>query len=231
MSERQREEIAAKARKNHATVVWLYAPGFVDYGAETAMDEKNISKTVGMKVKRAAGTYLPYFTVDPAAHPAVRGAKERFRYGTIDRVVHSNVWMTPTVLPAVYVNPCFFVEDDGATVLGRYCHDGSVAYAMKERDGYVSVYCASRILRSELLASLAEWSGCHLFLRTDDVLYANENFVTVHAKEDGERTVYFKTPCSPFEVYEKRYYGHNVTQIRVEMKLGETKMWCLRGEC
>ena len=228
LSDRQRAQIAAKARKNRATVVWLYAPGFIDWDAERPMDEKNIAKTVGMKVKRAPGTYLPYFTVDPQAHPAVRGAKPRFRYGAIDRAVHSNVWMAPTALPPAYVNPCFFIEDENAAVLGRYCHDGSAAYALREMDGYTSVYCASRVLRSELLASLAEWSGCHLFLHTDDVLYANENFVTVHAREDGERTVYFKSPCSPYEVYEKRYYGHNVTQIRVDMKLGETKMWCVR---
>lgn len=31
------------------------------------------------------------------------------------------------------------------------------------------------------------------------------------------------------EVYERRFYSHNVTSIEVEMKLGETKLWSLAG--
>lgn len=231
LSGRERESIFAKARRNHAAIVWLYAPGFVDPGAEVMMDERHIEETVGMKVKRLSGTYSPWFYVDPAVHPAVGMAQPDFRYGFIDREVHSNVWLTSTVLPPAYIDPCFCIDDDTAIVLGRYCHDNTVAYALKEMDGYTSVYCASRVLRSELLASLAEWCGCHLFLRTDDVLYANESFVCVHAKETGMRTVYFKSPCSPFEVYERHYDGKNVTEIEVRMGKGETKMWCIRGSC
>ena len=98
---------------------------------------------------------------------------------------------------------------------------------MKQYRGFTSVYCASQILRAELIASLAEYSGCHLFLHQDDCLYANENFVTVNAKDTGPRTIYFKRPCSPFEVYEKRFYGHNVTRLTLDMRLGETKMFCI----
>ena len=83
------------------------------------------------------------------------------------------------------------------------------------------------MLRSELIASLAEYAGCHLFVHGDDVLYANENFAAVHASRTGTRRVYFKRPCSPYEVYEERYYGRNVTFIDVDMRLGETKMWLL----
>ena len=68
-------------------------------------------------------------------------------------------------------------------------------------------------------------------VRGDDVLYANESFVTVHASEDGVKRLYFKKPCSPFEVYEKQFYGENVTFLDVEMRLGETKMFSLAGEC
>jgi len=63
------------------------------------------------------------------------------------------------------------------------------------------------------------------------VLYANESFVCVHASSDGKKTIRFKKPCSPFEVYEKKYYGQNVTEIEVDMKLGETRMWSVAGEC
>ena len=121
------------------------------------------------------------------------------------------------------------IDDPDAAILGRYCRNGHAA--MTGKNGFASVYCAAQVMRSDLIASLAEWAGCHLFLHGDDVLYANENFVCVHAKDDGMRTVYFKRACSPFEVYEKRFYGRNVDHIDVDMYLGETKMWRLTGEC
>ncbi len=224
----EREAVFAKARRNGAAVVWLYAPGFIDPGADPVMAAGNISRTVGMNVVMTAKTAFPHFRVDPD-HPALRYASASRRYGFIDRDVHSNIWIGPTVLPPAYLNPVFFVDDPEAEIIGRYCSDGKVALAVSYKHGFPSVYCTAQVLRSDLLASLAEWSGCHLFTRTDDVLYANENFAAVHANSDGRREIRFKRPCSPYEVYERRFYGHNVSSIEVEMKLGETKMWSLAG--
>ena len=143
--------------------------------------------------------------------------------------MHSNVWLGSAIAPP-FANPCFYIDDPDAEILGQYLINGKTALAMKPYRGFTSVYCAPQILRAELIASPAEYSGCHLFLHQDDCLYANENFVTVHAKDSGRRTIYFKKPCSPFEVYEKRFYGHNVTQIEIEMRLGETRMFCISDQ-
>lgn len=53
----------------------------------------------------------------------------------------------------------------------------------------------------------------------------------IHASYKGTHTLYFKNPCSPFEVYEKKYYGHNITKLELEMRLGDTLMFSLCGEC
>ena len=229
LTEAEREAIHAKARKNGAVILWLYAPGFIDPGAPKVMSVDNIEKTIGMKVKLIDKTFFPHFRVDPASHPALRLASASRRYGVIDRDVHSNIWIGATVLPPVYANPGFSVEDPQATPLGRYCHNGEVAMAMTEKDGFTSIYCATHVLRSDMLASIASFAGCHLFAGSEDVLYANENFVAVHASSDGVRRVCFKAPCSPFEVYERVFYGHNVDHIDVDMRFGETKMWSVRG--
>lgn len=231
LSDEEREAVKAKARRNNATVLWLYAPGFVNPDTDPVMCAENISRTVGMKVNMINETFFPHFRVNPASHPALALASATRRYGYIDRDVHSNIWISPTVLPPVYVNPGFTIEDENAVVLGRYCHNGLPAMAMTEQEGFRSIYCATQVVRSDLLASIAAWSGCHLFANAEDVLYANESFVCVHASSDGKKTIRFKKPCSPFEVYEKKYYGQNVTEIEVEMKLGQTLMWSVAGEC
>lgn len=231
LTDAEREAIHAKAQKNGAVVLWLYAPGFIDPDAETVMSVDNVSRTVGMKLGFIENTFFPHFRVDPASHPALTLASATRRYGVIDRDVHSNVWIGATVLPPVYANPGFYIDDTEATILGRYCCDGRPAMAMTERNGFKSIYCAAHVLRSDMLASIANYAGCHLFTQTDDVLYANENFVAIHASSDGRKTIRFKEVCSPFEVYERRYYGKNVNEIELDMKLGETKMWSLSGEC
>ena len=231
LTDEEREAIHAKARKNHATVLWLYAPGFVNFQASPVMSLKNMEKAVGMKLKIFNRTIFPWFRVDPSAHPAVRFARPEQRYGYIDRHVHSNIWVTPSVLPPVYTNPGFAIQEDKAvTVLGRYCLDGEVAYAMREDMGFVSAYCCTQVIRSELIASLAEYSGCHLYTQSDDVLYANQNFVAIHASYTGTRRITFPQRCSPYELYEKRYYGHNVSYLDLDLKLGETRMFQILQE-
>lgn len=225
LTDAERDEIHRKAAKNGATVLWLYAPGFINPDREVKMDNVYIEQLTGMKIGRIDDTVPPRFKL-ACEHPATRMGDPYRRYGTIDRDVHSNVWLAP-VIPPAYANPLFYVDDPEAEVLGRYCLNQKTAYALKRYKGFTSVYCAAQILRAELIASLAAHAGCHLFSHTDDLIYANENFVCIHAKESGEKMLYFKRPCSPFEVYEQRYYGHNLTRLTLPMRLGETKMFCI----
>lgn len=231
LTARERDAIHEKARRNHAVVLWLYAPGFIDPEADHVMDVRHAEKTVGMKLRCVTETFYPYFRVEKESHPCLSMAKNGRRYGALDRKLHCNLLPFPSQLPPAYLNPGFLVDDPEAVVLGRFLGNGGPAMALKELDGFTSIFCSTQILQSDLLASIAKYAGVHLFSARDDVLFANENFVTVHAADDGVRTIVFKEPCSPYEVYEKRYYGHMVTEISLDMTLGETKMWSLFGEC
>lgn len=230
LTDAEREAVLQKARKNGAVVLWLYAPGFLNPDAEHIMDNANIENLIGMHVGRIDRTCSPRFKITDLGHPAVRYAVEDRRYGYIDRDVHSNVWLENVLAPA-YMTPGFYIDDPGAHILGTYCELGLPAYAIREMDGWTSVYCAPQILRSELIASLAEYAGGHLYNTQDDVIYANANFVTIHASCKGKHTIRFKEVCSPYEVYQKRYYGHNITELAIDMRLGDTLMFSLQGEC
>lgn len=222
----EREAIHRKAAQNNAVVVWLYAPGFINTDKTLKMDNAYITQLTGFACGRIDETTSPRFTLSKK-HPATRlGALDR-KYGYIDRDVHSNVWLSQ-IIPPPYANPLFYVDDPDAEELGRYLINQKTAYALKEYKGFTSVWCCAHILRAELLASLAEYAGCHLYTYSDDLIYANENFVTIHAQHSGPRTLHFKTECSPFELYEKKYYGHNTTKIELYMRKGETLMFQVR---
>ena len=224
LTEAQRGAIIAKARKNGATLLWLYAPGFIHPERQKRMDNRNIEELTGMKVGRLDKTVSPKFRLVQEYHPALRfGDRDRL-YGYIDRDVHSNVWLG-TALQPPYMNPGFYIDDDSVEILGRYCESGLAAFGLKTMDGYTSAYCAPQILRSELIASLAAYSGCHIYSSSDDCIYANRHFLAIHAAYAGERTIRFPAEVSPFEVYEERCYGHNTREISITMRLGETLMF------
>lgn len=240
LSGRERQEAVKKFRRNHAVVLWLYADGLYQVDAPRIMDERHMQELTGMKVVLDNKVMYPYYQVDPSAHPAVRFADPCRRYGCLDREIHSCAWVGQALQPDMYVYPGFVIRDPDVKILGTYLSSGETAYALKEMGGYVSAYCAAPVLRSELLASLAEYAGCHLLLRpqnskegicNEDILYANEHFAAVHASVTGTKTLYFKHPCDPFELYEEKSYGEGVSRIIFQMQRGETKMWSLDGPC
>ncbi len=231
MTDEERTVVRAKAQKNNATVLWLYGAGLIDPQASTPLSDIYMEKTVGMRIAQDNGIYTPYFRVDPQSHPMVADISPSGLYGYIDREIHSNIWIKQSELIPQYLCPRFTVEDDTAIVLGKYALDGRAALAMKELDGYTSIYCATPTLRCDMLTAIAKQAGCHIYTEDEDVLFANESFVTLHAGTDGDKRIKLKKPCTPFEVYEKKSYGENTDTICLFMRRGETKMWSLVGEC
>ena len=223
LTEAERVRVWRKAGRNGATVLWLYAAGYVDRAAEARLHADNISKTVGMKVESIDRTIFPHFRLEPQIR--LSPAKAGRRYGVIDADVHSNIWLDRPLVRPAYLNPGFRVTDPNATVLGRYCSDGSVALAAVRTNGVKSVYCATPTVQWDLLAGLARDSGVHLFATQGDVLYASENYVCIHATGDGLRTVTFRRPCVPYEVYERTAPRERVASVTVDLKNGETRMW------
>ena len=107
--------------------------------------------------------------------------------------------------------------------------NGLPAIAVKEHDGFTSVYHASQIVNHDLIRAVAKASGCHIYSYSSDVVYASDNFITIHASASGVKKLYFKESCSPFEVYQKRYYGQGVQELEVEMQTGETLTFCIKN--
>ncbi len=126
-----------------------------------------------------------------------------------------------------YLCPCFYVDDKEATTLGRFCETGFPALTLREQDDYNIIHCASKVIRAEIIRSIAEYAGCHIYSDSDDVLFQNKNYVVIHASTSGKKIVKLPKSCSPYEVYEKKSYGQNTDTIECDMFFGETKMFRL----
>ena len=228
LTDAEREAVYAKARRNGATVLWLYAPGFANREAEERLSAAGVSKTVGLNVVCEEREVSSRLTLEQVDSPYLAQAPRDRVYGEFGRKLHATEEQDIPAPVPMRTNPTFTVVDPKATVLGRRVADGGVALAATERDGVKVVYSTSPVLEAELLGSIAEAAGCHRYSRRGDTLYANERYLAVHADGSGRRTIRLKRRCTPYEVYEKRAYGENVDTIEVDLDHGETKMWIFR---
>jgi len=230
LTDSEREVIRRKASKNGATVIWLYASGFINPNKSAKLDHAHISDITGINVNRIDTTLSPRFKLSNPNHQALRLGDMGRLYGCIDRNINS-CFDNESFVPESVTNPMFYIDDPDAEILGRYCINDLPALAEKKHpDGFTSVYCAPQILRSDLIASFASTAGVHLYSYDDDCIYANRNFVTVHAAYSGKHTLYFPKECSPYEVYERCSYGINIKTLEIDLLKGETRMFYLHGE-
>lgn len=220
---KRRAAVYEKAARNGATVLWMYAPGLIDMTAEKKLDVAHIAETTGMGVRRLEGLRSPAVTVGDRTYgltgSEIHNADE----------IHCVEFGTKTICkPQEKLNPAFAIDDPKAEVIGRYAEGGEVAIAAVTTNGVRSVYATPATLNREILAKIAREAGCHIYADDGDVLYANENYVVLHASRAGRKTIRLRRKCSPWEVYERKPYGTDTDVIEADMAFGETKMWQLK---
>jgi len=67
----------------------------------------------------------------------------------------------------------------------------AVGFAAKNGGDWTSVYAGVTAMTSELLRGLAKFAGAHVYLDTDDMLYANSRMIVLHTnwRPGRERTI------------------------------------------
>ena len=79
----------------------------------------------------------------------------------------------------------------------------------------------------ELRARLA--TACaHIYLDTDDVVFAGRGYLTVHASNAGVKRIRLPYPCDIKEIFGAAPERKGVTEFTENMELGETRVYRLR---
>ena len=124
-----------------------------------------------------------------------------------------------------YLYPLFHSADPEAKNLAYFLTSGYPAVSIKECDGYTSILYGSKFLKSDIVRAVAKYAGVHVYLDSDDVLYANANYLTLHSSETGKKLLKFQNEVSLYEVYEEKLYADGVTELWVDTEIGDTKMF------
>lgn len=231
LSSEEQAVIQKKLREDHAVAVWMYAPGYVDPMSEDKMSVKAMSGLTGMHMEMICDSFDPTIRFDGEDHPVTALFDSRQTYGRFAEQVKNNFNLSKSGQPHdllhfdSYLYPLFYVHDDDAAVLAHFAVNGLPAVALKECDGYTSIYYGPKYIEHTVLRNLAKYAGAHIWCETDDVTYVGRNYITFHAASGGTKTLRFPTPVTVTEVYEGKCYGENVTEITFPVHMGETKMF------
>ncbi len=228
VTDEERNQIRQKLAKNHATAVWVYASGVINFDKEQKFSNEYIKHLTGINVGICNEKHFSKYRVLPNKLGIFDNVSKRKIYGMNDRPFDSNVFgYVEDAYTLTFVAPLFYADDKDSVTVAKFLVNDLPAISVKDTGDFTSIFYGSKIVNSAILREIAKFCGCHVWLDSDDVCYASDNYLTIHATTDGVKTINLKHKCSPYEVYEQKFYGKNVTQIQVEMSVGDTLTFAL----
>ncbi len=217
-----RGQIREKLRAGGGCAVWLYAPGYAD---ETGIDPAHCQALTGFPLRvlqtgdpraEACGCHMVrltsnFFTRFPNASfkGTIRGirlpaAQEDYaqRYDTDREEITYGV--PGKMVPAFYAEVTGEEADTSAVSCWGIpeehpaeAQNAGAGLAVRQMDGWTSVYSACLITSTELLRCLAEFAGVHVFQHADDVFLVNAHYFCIPLRDnEGEKTIFLPSAGS-----------------------------------
>jgi hypothetical protein len=123
-------------------------------------------------------------------------------------------------------SPVIWVEDEFAEALG-FSPDGKIAFALKKFPNWTSVYIQTPPAPSSILRELLRNAGIHIYIDSDDVLYANESFIAIHSAKEGAKSIRLPKEREVWDVFEGRRIG-KVKEWKLNVPAYKTILFLLR---
>ena len=126
------------------------------------------------------------------------------------------------------LGPLFTVDDPRATTLGTVvinqgrCEPG---FAIREEGDWTSVYSAAPNPPPGVLRELARNAGVHIYSDSEDVLYADHNYVGLHTVRAEEKMIHLPRRADVWEVYSGRQVVRDCTEFGDWMEAGSTHLY------
>ena len=192
LNDARRAALKRITRRDGATSLWLYAPGYLNSDSPTPIDTENMTDLTGFRFGLGENYWGEFMHITDFTHPITQGLSQDL------------FWNTPNTL-----GPIFHLEDPEAIYLGQVvyalgrCQPG---FGVKTFGGdepasaWNSVYLATPNIPAPVLRGIARYAGVHLYSDAGDVLYATPDLLSVHTVAGGPRL--FKLPRQVEVVYD-----------------------------
>jgi len=222
----QRAAVHARLRRNGATALWVYAPGYI--GEKLSVENMRALTGISLAESDTAGE----LRVEIAAreHPYTKSLPQGLAYGTDVNVENIKRWYDHQIylkdprdpslqrdLPGFRIRPRFWCDDPQALVLGRLAGIDRPGLVVKKQDGWTSVYSSAPILPAALLRNIARAAGCHIYSDAGDAVSANGGFLGIYAPAGGARTVRLPRRSRVLDLLEDRVIAEGTDSFTLEL--------------
>ncbi len=197
-----REAIIRKLRRNKATALFVYAPGYFGAGGPSL---ENMRALTGICIVKDDTEGTPQIVLDATA-PMVQGLN----------------FSEPVGAKNLTVAPVFFADEPKVQVIGRLAGSQRAGLVLKRMDGWTSIYSAAMTLPPPLMRRIARQAGVHIWLESDDSLYTDGKFVGIHAGSGGTKHVFLPSVCEVFDAVTGKTLPRQGKTVTLDMKHAET---------
>ncbi len=202
------------------TLLFFYGAGYINDDRRPALSTDHMRALTGISFREVAENRVPLVTLGAYDHPLCRELPGGLTFGQHTRMLDNYGFP-----PAYAVGPLFIVDDPAANVLGHYCfqHDPLPAFAVKEFGAWRSIYSGAIQLPAAVIRAAARLAGCHLYLDSDDVVYAGRKFLAVYATAgDGRRTIRLRRPETVWDVFTGKKICSHEREFSVDLRRNQT---------
>ncbi len=238
VTDRQRKEIHRKLRRNRATAVWVYAPGYI---RDEGLSLSAMSELTGIHLKEDSSAGELRIEITNFDHPYTNNLEKGFVYGTdvnVDSIIR---WYDHRIylkdprdpplrrdLPGFRISPRFYSDDNQAVVLGELAGPDKAGLVVKKQaSGWTSVYSAAPIIPSGLIRNIARESGAHIYSSSDDVVYANQSALAVYSPGGGMRMIQLPDRYKVTDLLEQEVLADGAMELPVHFKKNESVLLAL----
>jgi len=214
-----------------ATALWVYAPGYVD---DTGLSTHSMFELTGIHFKEIPVTAAMKVELTNQSHPITKAFNS---VGTIMQVEIGRGDDNQTVLCRSQkefcfggrrggaVGPVLYVDDDSATVLGRIAGVGKPGFAVKQVEGWTSIYSAAIPSSTELIRRIARSAGVHIYCEKDAVLMISRHFLCLASKQAGEPLkIHLPYRTDVYDVYRNQWIAEESESFMLEVPADSTRL-------
>jgi len=204
-NQEERKQINSILKKNNATALWIYAPGYAS--TDKGKSVETMEQLTGIKFAAEQTSGWPCITITNPFHPV------------------SKAFYGKQVGLKKLLTPVFYVCDKKAIILGRSVLGGKPVFVIKNLLGWNSVYVGAYPVSPAIFRSIARYAGVHIYNNQDDALAVNESYFSIHSAVSGKRTITLPTKSDIYDLFEQKYIKKNARKFQINLTAPETRLF------
>jgi|GEM_PF-1082113 len=207
-----------KLRQDGKTLAFMHAPGINSQELLGATDQAAaISKLTGITVQANEGQNL---LLQPTAGSSL-GSDSRITYSISGFTYGHNMARSP------FAAPTFAVNDPQATPLATYQATAKNAVALRNFGNWKSLFYGGVGMDAFFFNALAREAGAWVAGPAGDAIYANQNFLTIHAMHTGEKNLRLLEASKVTDLTDGKLISAQTQTLNLSMQRGETRWFRL----